>query len=137
MIPTDTDIKNIITELKLCSVKQITAQWLADHPGQERDTGRIKKIIYSLARYQIVEYIDRGQVRYYYLAGQVPDVLPPDTYKARVSEFLTAQAPQAYSAIDLAQITGATKKAVNRILKELPVKVTPGRRPLYSLEVGA
>lgn len=114
----DSHILTVIGDLGTASTSQIVKECMERWPDQDRSPGRLRAMIPSLVRYRFLEYLDVGGVRYYYLYGTTPNITAKGTYKARVSEFLTAQAPRAYTSQEIADNLGMTRAQVSRVLED-------------------
>lgn len=115
---TDRQILDIIDEIGPATLTQIYDRIMEKYPDQDRKRDRIGAMLNSLIRYRFLDYTDKGIYRYYYAYGTHPDKFPTDTNRARVSGFLTAQAPQMYSAREIAETLNLSVNQVRRAIQD-------------------
>lgn len=126
---TDNDILTVIEDLGTASATQIINQCMERWPDQDRTPSRIRAMIPSLVRFRFLGYVDVGGIRYYHIYGTTPNITAKATYRARVSEFLTAQAPRRYTSQEIADNLGMTRDQVARVLEDAGPKIkrTPAK----------
>lgn len=137
---TDQHILTVMADLGPATLTQIVTECITRWPEQDRVPARIRPMMASLVRFKFVEFVDVGPLRYYYLEGTQPNIEFKRTYRARVSEFLTAQAPRAYTAQEIADNLGITRAQVARVLEDAGpqikrISAKPTHPMRYYLEV--
>lgn len=127
---TDNEILKVISDLGTATSTQILREVKRRWPDQDKSDTRIRAMLPSLLKFRFIEYTTAYGKRYYYLEGTTPDPAPEDGYIiARISEFLTLNAPKEYTSRELADHIGGTPGYIRQVLTNTPgIVCTQARR---------
>lgn len=116
-----TDIVNVISDLGTATTADIIAVVKARWPDQDRDDNHIRRMLPGLIRYRFIDYVERWGKRYYFIYGTDPNpAVDAGRVMARVTDFLTANAPQGYTSEQIADNIGTSANYARRILARAP-----------------